>query len=231
MLVFLPLPTSPLQAKFYGPYTIKQKLSDTDYVIDTPNRKRKTRMWHINMLKAYVTRDVPQNVSKTTVPVAAVIAAYCPEEDGLRVREVSCARLENSKLLTNLKSPLCYLSEVCQNDVIALIEKFPSLFFDVPSETTVLEHDSDVGGCSPIKQNSYRVNPVKRRIMQEESAYLLEHGFAVPSSSSWSSPCLLVPKSDGSFRFCTDCRKVNSVTKPDSYPLPRMDDCIDRVGA
>ncbi len=38
-------------------------------------------------------------------------------------------------------------------------------------------------------------------------------------------------KSDGKFRFCTDYRKVNSVTKPDSYPLPRMDDCIDRVGA
>lgn len=54
------------------------------------------------------------------------------------MREVSCARLENSKLLVNLKSHLCYLSEVCQNDVIALIEKFPSLFFDVSSETTVL---------------------------------------------------------------------------------------------
>lgn len=88
-----------------------------------------------------------------------------------------------------------------------------------------------MGGCSPIKQNSYRVNPVKRRIMQEESAYLLEYGFAVPSSSSWSSPCLLVPKPKGNFRFCTDYLKVNSITKPDSYPLPRMDDCIDRVGA
>ncbi len=66
--------------------------------------------------------------------------------------------------------------------------------------------------------------------MQEEMAYLLEHGFAVPSSSSWSSPCLLVPKSDGKFRFCTDYRKVNLVTKPDFYPLPRMDDCIERVG-
>ncbi len=101
----------------------------------------------------------------------------------------------------------------------------------MPSQTTVLEHDIDVGECSPIKQNSYRVNPIKRKIMQEETAYLLEHGFAVPSSSSWSSPCLLIPKSDGKFRFCTDYRKVNLVTKPDSYPLPRMDDCIERVGA
>ncbi len=60
--------------------------------------------------------------------------------------------------------------------------------------------------------------------------YMLKHDIAEPSCSSWASPCLLVPKSDGTMRFCTDFRKVNSVTKPDSFPLPRMDDCIDQVG-
>ena len=39
-----------------------------------------------------------------------------------------------------------------------------------------------------------------------------------------------MPKPDCTFRFCTDFRKVNSLTKPDSYPLPRIEDCIDRVG-
>ena len=60
---------------------------------------------------------------------------------------------------------------------------------------------------------------------------MLQHGIAEPSASSWSSPCLLVEKSDHTLRFCTDLRKVNSVTKPDCYPLPRLDDCIDRVGS
>ena len=45
-----------------------------------------------------------------------------------------------------------------------------------------------------------------------------------------SSPCILVPKTDKTFRFCTDFRKVNALTKPDSYPLPRIEDCIDRIG-
>ena len=36
-----------------------------------------------------------------------------------------------------------------------------------------------------------------------------------------------VPKPDGTFRMCTDYRKVNSVIKTDSFPLPRMDDCIE----
>lgn len=81
-----------------------------------------------------------------------------------------------------------------------------------------------------IKQHAYRVNPAKCATMQKVVEYLLENGFAVPSSSPRSLPCLLVPKS-GQTRFCTDLRKVNVVTKPDSFPLPRMDDCVDRVGS
>ena len=37
-------------------------------------------------------------------------------------------------------------------------------------------------------------------------------------------------KRDGSFRFCTDFRKVNDKTKSDSFPIPRMSDCIDQIG-
>ena len=33
-----------------------------------------------------------------------------------------------------------------------------------------------------------------------------------------------------SFRFVTDFRKVNQCTKTDSYPIPRIDDCIDKIG-
>lgn len=59
---------------------------------------------------------------------------------------------------------------------------------------------------------------------------MVHNKIAVPSDSSWASPCLLVPKSDNTPRLCTDFRKVNAVTKPDSFPLPRMEDCVDQVG-
>ncbi|KAL7842336.1 hypothetical protein SRHO_G00240250 [Serrasalmus rhombeus] len=63
--------------------------------------------------------------------------------------------------------------------------------------------------------------------MKKEVEYLLKHGLAVPSSSPWSSPCVLVPKPDGTSRLCTDYRRLNAVTISDSFPLPRIDDCID----
>lgn len=94
-------------------------------------------------------------------------------------------------------------------------ENHHALFSDVPTQTTVLQHDIDVGDCLPIKQHAYRVNSTKRAEMQKEAKYLQKQGLAVSSYSSGSSLGLLVPKSDGTPHFSTDLRKVNSVTMPD----------------
>ena len=47
-----------------------------------------------------------------------------------------------------------------------------------------------------------------------------------PSNSPWSSPVVLVRKKDGTLRFCVDHRILNSVTKPDVFPLPRFNDLL-----
>ena len=51
--MLLPITSSVLAAKFSGPYAVKERLSDTDDVLCTPDRRRKTRVCHINMLKRY----------------------------------------------------------------------------------------------------------------------------------------------------------------------------------
>ena len=74
------------------------------------------------------------------------------------------------------------------------------------------------------------MNPTKQKYLKEEIQYLLDNDFIEPSQSEWSSPCILVPKPDGTYRMCTDYRKVNHLSKTDTFPIPRMDDCIDKVG-
>ncbi len=153
-------------------------------------------------------------------------------EDGLACLDstVLQSRLKNSETLRNLHVLLDHLSESKQTDLTELIGSHPCLFGDAPTHTHLIEHDIDVGDAQPITQRFYRINPEKRKYLEAEIQYLLDHGIAEPSSSSWASPCLLVPKTDNTFRFCTDFRKVNAVTKPDSFPLPRMEDWVDLVG-
>lgn len=88
----------------------------------------------------------------------------------------------------------------------------------------MVRHNIDVGDHKPTKQHAYRLNPSKRAIVQQEVKYPLDNYFAARSSSSWSSPSLLVPKPD--HLTCTDYREVNAMTKLDPFPLPCMDDCV-----
>ncbi|XP_033952347.2 uncharacterized protein [Pseudochaenichthys georgianus] len=216
-----------------------KKLGETNYVIQTPDRRRPTRVCHINMLKKYCTREDQSESSKahqveTTVsPMASVSKVSSNEdEDELVMRSATPqgARLSNTEVLADLPNYLSHLPDIQGSDIQKLIFDFACLFNDTPSQTSVLAHDVVLTNPSPIKQRAYRVNPVKREVMKREVEYLLKNGFARPSSSPWSSPCVLDTKSDGSPRFCTDFRKVNAVTVPDAHPLPLIDDCIDEIG-
>jgi hypothetical protein len=111
-----------------------------------------------------------------------------------------------------------------------LLDRYVSVFPDVPNKTHVCHHDVDIGEAVPIKQHPYRVNPQTLLKIRTEVEYMMANNIIEASQSSWASPCILTAKPDGSVRFCTDFRKVNAVTKTDSYPIPRIDDCIDRIG-
>ena len=99
-----------------------------------------------------------------------------------------------------------------------------TVFSDKPGRTSDIKHDVDVGNARPIKQHYYRVGPDKRDILSKEIKDMLENDIIEPSYSPWSSPCILVPKADGTWRFVTDYRKVNELT------ISRIDDCIDQIG-
>ena len=88
----------------------------------------------------------------------------------------------------------------------------------------------DVGDAAPCRQNPYQIIPFKLQHLQCEIEYMIENDIIEPSSSDWCSPCILVPKPDGSYCFCTDFRKLNAVSKTDYYLIPLINDCIDKIG-
>ena len=64
-----------------------------------------------------------------------------------------------------------------------------------------MHHDIEVMYATPIKQQPYRVNPVKLQFLRKEVDYMLGNGIIELSSSEWSSPCVLVPKCNGAYCF------------------------------
>ena len=84
------------------------------------------------------------------------------------------------------------------------------------------------GDAVPLKQAPYRHSPDKEAIINEEVQHLLKLKLIEPSFSPWGSPVLLVQKKDGSQRMCIDYRKLNALTKKDAYPLPLIEDCLER---
>ncbi len=82
----------------------------------------------------------------------------------------------------------------------------------------------------PIRQRVRRLPLIKREQVEAEVDKMLEQGVIRPSQSPWASPVTLVPKKDGTTRFCVDFRRVNDVTRKDAHPLPIVQDIFDTLG-
>jgi len=87
----------------------------------------------------------------------------------------------------------------------------------------------DIGQSRPICQ------PLRRHPFQhldwidKEVEEMKKRGKVEPAASPWASNVVWVKKNDGTLRFCVDYRRLNSVTKQDSYPLPLIDNCLNAL--
>ena len=117
-----------------------------------------------------------------------------------------------------------------QQQIRELVIEFGNLFAVSSTElgrTTVVEHSISTGDHSPVRQAPRQVPFSLRGKVIQLIDEMLEQEVIVPSSSPWASPIVLVAKKDGSTTFCVDYRRLNSITKLDVFPLPRIDNSLD----
>ena len=218
VLVLLPTNTNKLLAQWQGPYRVLERRGQVDYVIDMHDRKKRRRTFYINMLKKW----------------------HGSVESALSAEEVESSESESGleEVLLwkddSIQKPVIgnQLSEEQKSELQALLDEFSDIFRDSPGRTDLTEHAIHTGDAAPVKLPPYRV-PHAYRIrtqVKQELDEMLEAGIIEPSNSNWSAPMIVVTRQDRPIRLCVDYRRLNTVSKMDAYPMPRIDDLIDGLG-
>ena len=115
----------------------------------------------------------------------------------------------------------------------AFVQRYADLFsksdFDI-GRTDLIKHTIDTGDKKPFKQQLRRHPWAHQEIIDKHVEKMLTAGVIEPTVSPWASNVVLVRKPSGELRFCVDYRQLNNLTVKDSYPLPRIDSCLDSLG-
>jgi hypothetical protein len=91
-------------------------------------------------------------------------------------------------------------------------------------------HDIELTHDKPIKQRPYLIPHAKEKIVDELIDRMLRSGVISPGASPYASPIVLVAKGDsGSYRLCTDYRKINEITVKDAIPMPVIEQKLNRL--
>jgi len=94
----------------------------------------------------------------------------------------------------------------------------------------VYSNHIETGLAQPVSLLPYRLPHAYWDTVKKELQEMLSSGIIESSTSEWSAPIVLVKKKDGSMRLCVNYRRLIQVSGTDAYPMPRVDDLIDRVG-
>lgn len=214
VLLLLPSSESSLLAKWQGPYEVLRKAGEVTYEIAMPDRRHPKQLFHVNLLKKWTDRppSIQNQLWARTVEQEEELAEqYFPTTGG-----------------ESLYPSITHLTSQQQEDLLSIIPR--GLFRDQPGRTDIISHDIQLTSPGPIRHSTTRVPARLINVLKQEVQDMLEMGVIEPSHSEWCSPVVLVPKKGGGLRFCVDFSKLNGISAFDPYPMPRVDEMVERLG-
>uniref|UniRef100_A0A8C5CZT0 ribonuclease H n=1 Tax=Gadus morhua TaxID=8049 RepID=A0A8C5CZT0_GADMO len=202
VLVLVPTTECKFLARWNGPYEVLEKVGEVNYRVRQPGRRSPTQIYHVNLLKKWNARDV-----LCSIPPKAT-------------SETGPAKVPLGE----------QLSPAQRQELMELVDQNQDVFSSEPGHTNLVQHHIINEPGKKVKLRPYRIPEARREAVRSEVKTMLEAGVIEESNSEWCSPIVLMPKPDGTIRFCNDFRKLNEISKFDAYPMPRIDELIERLG-
>ncbi|GFW55496.1 hypothetical protein TNCV_118801 [Trichonephila clavipes] len=213
-----------LEVNWIGPGKVLSRISDTNYVIDLPGRRDRSTIYHVNLLKPYHRR--PELVSLVVEEVSDDIEgdAEIPYPDK------QCTKFDYHEILRESQLQL-KLSPSQIDELKQVITKNKDVFSPDPGTTHLMRMDIELISDKPIKTKPYRMSPRQINILREEIKRLLELGVIEIGQSDYTSPLILVESPNKDPRPCVDYRRLNEITRAEFFPLPNMEEIVEKVSA
>nr|CAD2179014.1 unnamed protein product [Meloidogyne enterolobii] len=164
-----------------------------------------------------------------------VLSEFEKEESGVSEQELNS--LGKSKVIIDPSFKIDFTKSSVKNEELKKLKELCEEFGDVFSKSqydlgncTAGEHDIVTTSEEPVTSRPHRVPFKYRDELQKHIDQLLASGVMIESDTPWVSNIVLVQKKDGGLRPCIDFRKLNEITVPDHFPLPRLETILERVG-
>ena len=163
-----------------------------------------------------------QEVHETYADDSDLLKTYADDSDPLKMNILPSRW---NRLKAKIKCTM--ENEIYKEKLYQLLEKYQHLFAESDLElgrTNTVEMKLDTGDSHPIRSKPYRTPLAQRSLVEDHVKQMMDAKVISPSTSPWASPIVIVPKKDGTKRFCIDYRKLNQSLRFNSYPLPNIVD-------
>ena len=203
-------------------------------VIDTYNQVIPLRLLNLNDFPTKLYKNETAAVcDQVTVPSSSEPGG-CENETHQQIRTVKPESSDTIILPEHLQEMYEASSRnLTQDDaksVKTLLLKHASVFSKSRSDLgfcDIIPHPINTGLAPPIRIPPRRVPMTMKNAVDEEVQRLIDTNLVVKSKSPWAFPLVPIKKKDGSIRICVDYRKLNEVTLHNSYPLHKVQECLD----
>ena len=189
VLVMLPTSSNKLLAQWQGPYQVVERMGKVTYLVDMHDRRKRRRVFHVNMLKAFHVRQSVERSYFTEENIDEEADKEVPVQNDDPRGDISMGDQLDVQQKRELKG---------------LLSEYRDVFSNKPGRTDMLQHHIETRESQPVRLPPYRLPHAYRDTVEKELKEMEACGIIEPSFSEWASPVFLIKKKDGTLRLCVD---------------------------